>query len=78
MIEICVPNKQIKNVGHQDGSVHEALATNPADLSSIPKTHKTEERIYSQVEALTTKPADLNSIPETHMTEQRIDLQVVL
>lgn len=38
----CVANKQIRNVGQQVSSVDEALATNPADLSSTPRTHVVE------------------------------------
>lgn len=42
----CVANKQIRNVDQHIGSVDEALATNPADLSSTPRTHVVEEEIW--------------------------------
>lgn len=41
-MEICVPNRQFRNVGQQDGLMNEVFATNLADLSPIPRTHVTE------------------------------------
>lgn len=46
-MEICVPNKQFRNVGQQDGLMDEVFVTNLADLSPIPRTHGQKERTDS-------------------------------